>query len=132
MASNPCLLVLAALAFGCASRPAQLTGRWVYLAGGNGIAVGPADVPEGGAPLRLTPGSAAAGGCMPVEEVDSAFGPSCANVAEQASPGAAALVRWYCRDDLTVRVRFERCPQQGRVRPVEIAVATLPAARPTP
>jgi len=66
---------------------------------------------------------------MAPEEVDSAFGPSCAHAPEGASPGAEALVRWYCRDDLTVRVRFEACPTPGRVRPVEVAVATLPAAQ---
>ncbi len=120
--------VALALALGCASKPARLAGRWVYLADAHGIAVGPADTPAGGAPLRLTPGSAAAGGCLSPEEVDSAFGPSCRHEPEGGSATAEALVRWYCRDDLTVRVRFEACPMAGRVRPVELAVATLPAA----
>jgi len=119
------LLLLLALTAACATPPARLTGRWVFLASGNPVAVGQANTPSMGGPIALLPGSPAAGACLPYAEYDAAFGRACPHEPEGGPPGADADVRWYCQGALTVRVRFERCQNPQRVRVVELAVATV-------
>lgn len=114
--------VLAAGAAACQA-PARLAGRWVLL-GSAPVAVGQADAPSGGGPLRLVPGSPAAGACLAAEEYAQMFGPVCAHEPEGPPPGSEADVRWYCHGHLAVRVRFERCPSAERFRVAEFAVAT--------
>ena len=104
--------------------PARVSGRWVFLASGTPIAVGQADQPEGGGPLRLVPGSPAAGACMGPEEYVQMFGPVCEHEPEAGPPGSDADVRWYCHGAVAVRVRLERCPQPNRLRVIELAVST--------
>ena len=52
-------IALAGLCLGAMAcqAPARLAGRWVMLTGNAPIAVGQADAPEAGGPLRLVPGS---------------------------------------------------------------------------
>lgn len=115
--------------FGCSRPPAQLAGRWVFLAQGDDIAVGQADIPEGGGPLHLVPGSPAAGACLSPAEFEQSFGPTCEHETEGGSPSAEAYVRWYCHGPVTVRVRFARCERAGQIRVAEVAVATVNVGR---
>ena len=120
-------VALGALAVGvvaCQAAPARLAGRWVLLSGNAPVAVGQADAPEAGGPLRLVPGSPAAGACLGAEEYVQMFGPVCPHEPEVGPPGSDVDVRWYCHGHLAVRVRLERCPHPGRFRVVELAVAT--------
>ncbi len=110
----------------CQAAPARISGRWVMLTGNAPIAVGQSDLPEGGGPLRLVPGSPAAGACFGPEEFVQMFGPVCPHEPEQGPPGSDVDVRWYCQGQLAVRVRLERCPTAGRLRVAELAVATAP------
>lgn len=110
----------------CTVPPARLSGRWVLLTGNAPIAVGQSDRPEGGGPLRLVPGSPAAGACFGAEELVQMFGPVCQHEPEQGPPGSDVDVRWYCHGHLAVRLRLERCPAAGRLRVAEMAVATAP------
>lgn len=103
---------------------ATLSGRWVFLAEREAIAVGQADQPVGGGPLHLLPGSPAGGACLSEGEYDSAFGERCEHEPEGASPEAEKLVRWYCGGKMALRVRFDRCEQPDRFKVAEIAVAT--------
>ncbi|MFO0628029.1 MAG: hypothetical protein U0325_20810 [Polyangiales bacterium] len=113
----------------CAPPPARLTGRWVFLASGTPVAVGQANTPSMGGPVQLLPGSPAAGACLPPAEYDRAFGPTCPHEPEGGPPGTDEGVRWYCQGNLAVRARFERCPNPGRLRVVELAVATVDPTR---
>ena len=115
-----------ALALPACTSTARLTGRWVLLTSETGIAVGQADRPNAGGPLHLVPGSPAPGVCLPPEELERSFGPTCAHEPEGESPAVEARVRWYCHGDLAVRVRVEPCERRERVRVVELAVATHP------
>ncbi len=118
-----CVALWVAASLGCQT-PARVSGRWVFLASGAPLAVGQADLPEAGGPLRLVPGSPAAGACMGPEEYVQMFGPVCEHEPETGPPGSDADVRWYCQGRLAVRVRLERCPQPNRLRVVELAVTT--------
>lgn len=120
------VLALGMTAMACSAAPARVSGRWVMLTGNAPIAIGQADLPEGGAPLRLVPGSPAAGACFGAEEFTQMFGPVCPHEAESGPPGSDTDVRWYCHGSLAVRVRLERCPAAGRLRVAELAVATAP------
>lgn len=124
MRSLSLLLALGSLA-ACATPPARLTGRWVFLAAGAPVAVGQANTPSMGGPVALLPGSPAAGACLPMPEYDAAFGPACPHESEGGPAGADADVRWYCHGALTVRVRYGRCERRDRLRVVELAVATV-------
>ena len=123
------VLSLLFLASACATPPARLTGRWVFLAAGSPVAVGQANTPSMGGPVQLLPGSPAAGACLPPEEYTRAFGQACQHEPEGGPPGDDLGVRWFCQGALTVRVRFERCPNPGRLRVVELAVATVDPTR---
>jgi len=116
--------VLAALTTTACASTARLTGRWVFLSGGEHIAVGQSDQPMGGGPLHLVPGSPAAGACLPAEDYETAFGGTCEHEPEGDAPGVDTYVRWYCSGALTVRVRLEPCERRDRLRVAEIAVAT--------
>jgi hypothetical protein len=118
--------VLALGSVACQAAPARLAGRWVLLSGGAPVAVGQADAPEAGGPLRLVPGSPAAGACLAAQEYVQMFGPVCPHDPEGGPPGSDVDVRWYCQGQLAVRVRLERCPNAARLRVVELAVATAP------
>lgn len=87
--------------------------------------MGQANAPAMGGPIGLLPGSPAAGACLPMSEYDTAFGRACAHEPEEGPPGSDADVRYYCRGELTVRVRFERCQNRERLRVAELAVATM-------
>jgi hypothetical protein len=102
-----------------------LSGRWVFLASGAPLSVGQANTPSAGGPIQLLPGSPAAGACLPLSEYVSAFGPSCEHEPEGGPPGSEQGVRWYCHGQLTVRVRFEACPNPERFRVIEMAVSTV-------
>lgn len=116
------LATLAIMALPACSQTAFVTGRWVYLSGGEHVAAGQAETPARGAPLHLMAGSAAGGACMSAEDYANAFGGTCPN---EEAMGESPLVRWYCGGDLTVRVRFEACEERpDRFRVVEVAVAT--------
>ena len=120
-------IALGVLCFGavaCQAPTARLSGRWVYLSGNAPVAVGQAEGPAAGGPMRLVPGSPAAGACLGAEEYVQMFGPVCAHEPEAGPPGSDVDVRWYCHGHLAVRVRLERCPQAGRFRVAELAVAT--------
>lgn len=119
------VLPLALSVAACSTPPARLAGRWVFLAQGDAIAVGQADIPEAGGPLHLVPGSPAAGACLTPEEFATYFGPTCPHEGEGGGPGAEADVRWYCHGPVTVRVRYARCENRGRVRVAELAVSTV-------
>lgn len=113
------LLVLA----GC-SPVGTLSGRYVFLAEGETIAVGQANTPAGGGPVHLLPGSPAAGACLPSDEYDRMFGERCEHEPEGGSEANMAYVRWYCGGAVAVRVRLEPCEQRDRLRVAEVAVAT--------
>jgi hypothetical protein len=118
-------LLVALVLTGCAPT-ARLTGRWIFLTGGDAIAIGQSDQPMGGGPMHLVPGSPAAGACLTTEELDGSFGPRCPHEPEGEAPGIEERVRWYCGGSVAVRVRLEPCERRGRVRVVELAVATAP------
>ncbi len=116
------LATLAITALPACSQTAFVTGRWVYLSGGEHVAAGQAETPARGAPLHLMAGSAAGGACMSAEDYANSFGGTCPN---EEAMDESPLVRWYCGGDLTVRVRFEACEERpDRFRVVEVAVAT--------
>lgn len=117
------------LAAGCATPPASLTGRWVFLAAGAPLAIGQVNTPRLGGPIELIPGSPAAGACLPIADYDRAFGQSCAHEPEGGPPGSEEGVRWFCRGPLVARVRLERCQNPQRFRVVELALATVDPTR---
>lgn len=127
-----CLLgaLVALSTVACSPPPARLTGRWIFLASASApIAVGQTEGPVAGGPMRLVPGSPAAGACLPPEEYDRMFGEVCPHEPENGPPGSDGDVRWYCHGNLTVRVRLERCERAGRFRVNEVAVASVPLSR---
>ena len=116
------LAALAITALPACSQTAFVTGRWVYLSGGEHVGAGQAETPARGAPLHLMAGSAAGGACMSAEDYARSFGATCPSEEQMEE---SELVRWYCGGDITVRVRFEACEERAdRFRVVEVAVAT--------
>jgi hypothetical protein len=124
---------------GCGGAPARISDGWAVAAGQKGAFVDRA-LPREGTPMTS---AATVRECLPDRMLLSVLGEACDHETENRAPPTPSgdlepgipkptpEVRWYCADELVVRVVFERCDSSGTgsldgVRPLEIAVATHP------